>query len=71
MNQKIKTICLVLITFAILVGIGFYIWATFQEQKGNYSACAAWCNFYSSTEGSLDKCLESCRIDSNFFKFIR
>ena len=32
MNKKLKTICLILITIAIIIGIGFYGWATWRKQ---------------------------------------
>jgi len=32
MSQKIKTICLVLITLAILSAVGFYCWSVYERQ---------------------------------------
>ena len=32
MSQKIKTICLVLITLAILSAVGFYCWSVYEQQ---------------------------------------
>lgn len=33
MNQIIKTICLVLITLSVIVGVGFYCWDIKEEQE--------------------------------------
>ncbi len=33
MNNRLKTICLVLITLAILIGVGFYCWSVLERQN--------------------------------------
>lgn len=85
MSNRIKTICFILISLAILIGIVFYCWLIYQEhqKKENFSTCAAWCNFNRPVTHpentlakqlemrALDNCLESCRINPNFFKFIQ
>lgn len=73
MIQKVKTICLVLIILAVFAGIGFF-WYQWQEEKKNkeeFSTCAAWCNFYYQEIKGLDHCLESCKINPNFFKYLK
>lgn len=45
MNEKLKTICLILITITIVVGTGFYCWETYKKQ-----------NFYSQKQKCIEKC---------------
>jgi len=70
MFPKIKTICLILITLAVLVGVGFYCWSIWKRYQEKYDICVAWCNFYSFTMDSLNKCLHSCGINPDFLEYL-
>ena len=67
MKEKIKTICLIVITFAIFVGAVSYCWSVFEKQIYHYQKqkCVETC--YSKTEKearekdiSLLKLMEAC-----------
>ena len=36
MNEKIKTICLILITIAIVIGTVFYCWGIYEDNRNPY-----------------------------------
>ena len=64
MNKKIKTICLVLIIVAILVGAGFY---HYQKVERKYQACKNKCFMDAQLEDFriysfvYKSCIESCK----------
>ena len=56
MNEKIKTICLIFITLAIIIGIGFHCWGIYKEQR-----------YYSQKQDCIEKCVrESKDIIQNY-----
>ena len=67
MNEKIKTICLILITVVILAGAGFY---HYQKVERKYQACRNKCKLEKGALMSLELwkwtshyqiCIENCK----------
>jgi len=57
MKERIKTICLILITIAILFGIGFFSWMNYQKLR--IEQCKGVC-------GDNRSCMEDC---TNLYRF--
>jgi len=72
MKEKIKTICLVLITLSLMVYVGFYawdIWEYQQREKENnqltevkYRECIYQCLCPSRVEGEMSYQPVACRV---------
>jgi len=64
MKEIIKTICLILITLAVLVGIGFYCWSIYQEQSfyKKREECRLNCLNIKDTGMSGTKKIDACKM---------
>ena len=68
MKQKIKSTCLILITLAILIGVGFY----WYQQKELTKTCILRCDYttgrfwqyqgFDKYFSTRDECVDWCRI---------
>ena len=70
MDEKIKTICLILITVAIIVGTVFYCWEIWKEQKYYLQkqeciekCCSTNKNIIQDSSDRLKTCKELCNYD--------
>ena len=70
MNQLIKTICLILITLAILVGVGFYSWSIFQKNQKEQlkGECFSWCQFqdWRGVYQREKECEDNCKLNPRY-----